>query len=134
MSFSQRCVPYLLRLLAVAALLLPLPALAHGTGGHSQQHDADRELLTRLGYGTIELEDCLRGVHPPVHLHCHHAHDGRVLAGNATTSDREEPDAVPAAAAADMRLFVNEQIVLPPYHPPLLAVQPSFILFGNFRS
>lgn len=134
MTLSQRCVRPLLRLLAVAALLLPLPALAHGFGGHAQQHDADRELLTKLGYGIIEIDDCLRGVHPPVHLHCHHAHDGRVLAGNSTTPDREEPDAAPAAVTAETRLFIDEPLVVPLYHPPLLAVQPSFILFGNFRS
>lgn len=134
MSLFQHSVRFLLRLAAVAALLLPLPALAHGPAGYEQQHDAERELLTRLGYGAIEIDDCLRGMHPPVHLHCHHAHDGRVLAGNTTTSDREEPDTAPSAAPTSTQLFTAATKVLPPYRPLLLAVQPSFILYGNFRS
>jgi len=118
-----------MRWLVILALLWPLSATA-GSGVHTPAV-AGSDVVTAQPAALPDAMDCLPTA-GPTHLHCHHATHGD-LAVN-TTSPEDQDGAAHVAHSANSPHLVAAALstVLRGYPRP--GDQPSFILFGNFRS
>lgn len=118
----------MIRWLAILALLWPLSAVPHGG---VQVPAAGSEIAAVQSAAFADALDCMRTAEP-THVHCHHAAHGNLAVNTLSPEENDDftyvaqSDITPPRAAA-------ASLTGPHSYPPP-AHQPSFILFGNFRS
>jgi hypothetical protein len=119
-----------IRWLAIVALLWPLSVSA-SSGAPAPATTGDDVVTTPPAAASPDAIDCLRAA-DSAHVHCHHATHGHLAVNAVSPEDRDDSayvaysEILPPLAAPALLTRLH------PYPPP--GDQPSFILFGNFRS
>lgn len=131
-DFETRIVRFrVIRWLAILALLWPLSAGASGDAHPLVAADSHVSATLPASAGVDAMIDCPPAMHTE-HFHCHHTDHSVRAMNSASPEDRD--DLVQEKNAAGSLPLPRAALFQDLPYNSRTGNQPSFILFGNFRS